>query len=127
MRAASAALHRQLAPFLSFARPGKLSGVVSSSDSECASMRQLRQKLGSLFKNWFAAPSRRPASRPRRCRLTLEPLERRDVPTVTYHGGPLLRNVEVEDVFLGSSWSSNTSITPAAIDQFMQQLSSTSY
>jgi hypothetical protein len=39
-------------------------------------------------------------------RLALEELEQRQVPTVTYHGGALLRNVEIQPVYLGSDWSS---------------------
>src|SRR5947208_1033468 len=40
----------------------------------------------------------------------LEALETRDVPTVTFHGGPLLRNVEVQGLYLGSDWSTNATL-----------------
>jgi hypothetical protein len=36
--------------------------------------------------------------------LTLECLEDRQVPTVTYHGGTLLPHVEVQGMYLGSDW-----------------------
>jgi hypothetical protein len=39
-----------------------------------------------------------------RCRPTLECLEGRLVPTVTYHGGALLPHVEVQGMYLGSDW-----------------------
>ncbi len=38
----------------------------------------------------------------------LEPLEGRALLTqVTYHGGPLLTNVEIQPIFLGSAWATN--------------------
>jgi hypothetical protein len=54
---------------------------------------------------------RRPSAGARRdacvVRPELECLERRDVPTVTYHGGALLPHVEVQAMYYGSDWSSN--------------------
>jgi hypothetical protein len=38
---------------------------------------------------------------------TLECLEDRLIPTVTYHGGALLPHVEVQGLYLGSDWSNN--------------------
>jgi hypothetical protein len=38
----------------------------------------------------------------------LEALEDRTVPTITYHGGNLLYNVEVQGVYLGSDWYYNS-------------------
>ena len=38
---------------------------------------------------------------------TLECLEDRLVPTVTYHGGALLPHVEVQGMYLGSDWYYN--------------------
>src|SRR4051812_29803155 len=45
-----------------------------------------------------------------RCRFlpTLECLEDRLVPTVTYHGGALLPHVEVQGLYLGSDWYNNS-------------------
>jgi hypothetical protein len=48
----------------------------------------------------------RPRS-PSRFRPTLECLEGRLVPTVTYHGGALLPHVEVQGLYLGSDWYYN--------------------
>jgi hypothetical protein len=39
---------------------------------------------------------------------TLECLEDRQVPTVTYHGGALLPHVEVQGMYLGSNWYNNS-------------------
>ena len=39
---------------------------------------------------------------------TLECLEDRLVPTVTYHGGTLLPHVEVQGMYLGSDWYNNS-------------------
>jgi hypothetical protein len=48
------------------------------------------------------------SSRPRsRFLPTLECLEDRLVPTVTYHGGALLPHVEVQGLYLGSDWYNN--------------------
>jgi hypothetical protein len=55
--------------------------------------------LASLFGRTASHKARRvPASRPR-----LECLEDRTVPTVTFHGGPVLPNVEVQPVFFGGN------------------------
>jgi hypothetical protein len=50
-------------------------------------------------------------SSPRRFRPALEALEDRLVPAVTYHGGPVLANVGVEGVFLGSAWSTDPTLS----------------
>jgi hypothetical protein len=47
------------------------------------------------------------SSRLRRARPQVEALESREVPTVTYHGGALLSNVEVQAVYYGSDWTSS--------------------
>ena len=49
-----------------------------------------------------ASPRPRPRFLP-----TLECLEGRQVPTVTYHGGALLPHVEVQGMYLGSDWYYN--------------------
>jgi hypothetical protein len=43
-----------------------------------------------------------------RVRPELESLEQRWVPTVTYHGGPVMPNVEVQGLYLGSDWWYNS-------------------
>ena len=58
------------------------------------------------FLNLFRRPRTKPRpAAPRRARLVLEPLESRQVPSVTYHGGPVVENVEVETVYFGSAWN----------------------
>jgi hypothetical protein len=62
------------------------------------------------MKKWlprrFRQSSARSAGLRPTARLALERLEERALPsTVTYHSGPLLAHVEVEDVFYGPSWS----------------------
>ena len=58
-----------------------------------------------------------------------EQLESRQVPTVTFHGGQLLANVEAQAVYLGSDWSTNASLTSqtAAFDQFLSYLVQSPY
>jgi hypothetical protein len=50
-----------------------------------------------------------------------ERLESREMLTVTYHGGALLKSVEAEAVYLGSDWQTQSSLTAqaAAIDQYV--------
>ena len=52
--------------------------------------------------------------RGRSARLGLESLESREVPSVTYHGGAVLQNVEVQPVYLGSDWNTATSSAKSA-------------
>jgi hypothetical protein len=55
---------------------------------------------------WFRQTPRTSTPPRRPYRPALEALEDRTVPTVTYHGGALLRNVEVQAVYYGSDWGS---------------------
>ena len=77
--------------------------------------------------------SKRPAARRRqqtRARLrSYEPLESREVLTVTFHGGQLLTNVEAQAVYLGSDWNTNATLhsQEAAVDQFMGYLVQSPY
>jgi hypothetical protein len=61
-------------------------------------------------RTWFRSktPSR-PATAPRRVRPEFERLEDRRVMSVTYHGGALLAHPEVQALYYGSDWSTNTS------------------
>jgi hypothetical protein len=45
----------------------------------------------------------------REARLELEPLEAREVPTVTNQGGAVLSNVRAQALYLGSDWLTNSS------------------
>jgi len=64
--------------------------------------------------DWFAPVTdrrrptvRRSPARPARVRPSLEALEDRLVPAITYHGGPLLTHVDVNTVFYGQNWSTD--------------------
>jgi hypothetical protein len=64
-----------------------------------------------------------------RFRPAVEQLEDRRVPTVTYHGGAVLRNVGVEALFLGSDWSSDPALAGQAVQlgSFFQYLTNSSF
>ena len=58
--------------------------------------------------------------------LQMESLERREVLTVTYYGGNLLKNVEAQAVYLGSGWSSQTQ-TRSTMDSFLADVTNSTY
>jgi hypothetical protein len=73
-----------------------------------------------------------------RFRPSVEPLEERQVPTVTYHGGAVLPNVGVEALFLGGGWRDDptlvalrgqlaTFLTTIADSSFMDVLTRAGY
>jgi hypothetical protein len=68
--------------------------------------------------------SPRPARKARRFRPEFECLEQRDTPAVTFHGGALLTNVEVEPMYYGLDWAFNTT-NLAEVLQFNAFLSKT--
>jgi hypothetical protein len=58
----------------------------------------------------------------------VEQLEPRKLLTVTYQGGALLRNVEVQGVYLGSNWSTPTNAsTKSQLDQFLATIVNSNY
>jgi hypothetical protein len=65
----------------------------------------------------------------RRVRPQLEGLERRDVPTtISYHGGPLLPNVEVQAMYYGSDWDSGPYLAQAVqLNSFLSSLVNSSF
>lgn len=77
--------------------------------------------------------SRKQRGRKARRRLSVagqvEKLEARELLTVTYQGGALLTNVEAQGVYLGSDWSTNSSLQSQAkaTDQFLSTLVSGPY
>jgi hypothetical protein len=79
-------------------------------------LHQLSQRWFSLRGTARQPRSRRISSATRQCvKPRLEALEDRCVPTaVTYHDGPIMNNVQVENIFYGSAWN-----TPA--NQQLQQ------
>jgi hypothetical protein len=62
-------------------------------------------------------------------RLELEPLEARQVPSVTYHGGPLLPNQEVEALYYGSQWATDPTLNAFTnqINLFLQTIVNSAY
>lgn len=60
---------------------------------------------------------------------SVETLENRVVPTVTYHGGALLKTVEIEAIYLGSAWSTNPTYQQqrTQFDTFLAHIANSSY
>ncbi len=71
----------------------------------------------------------RPARPARRSRLEVESLEDRLVPTVTFGGGSVLSNVEVQGVYLGANWQSPNSLATqqGQIETFLNSIVSGPY
>jgi hypothetical protein len=61
--------------------------------------------------------------------LGVEQLEARQLLSVTYHGGPLLQNPDVEVLFYGPQWGSDPTLHAVAgqIDQFVQTIVNSAY
>lgn len=61
--------------------------------------------------------------------MSVEALESRAMFTVTYHGGALLTAVEAQAVYLGSDWSTNTSLKnqTEALDTYLANLVQSPY
>src|SRR5438309_1475371 len=63
--------------------------------------------------------------------LHLEALEDRRLlaANVTFHGGPLLQNVQVESVYLGQAWATDSTLQQQAsqTDGFLQYFTSSPY
>lgn len=67
--------------------------------------------------------------RPRMRRLVVEQLESRKLLAVTYHGGQLLSNVEVQAAYLGSDWSTNSALSTqkANVEGFLSYIVQSPY
>jgi hypothetical protein len=64
----------------------------------------------------------------RRRQLHLEPLEERNVPAITYHGGALLPHVAVEADYVGNFWSSAAGLQEASdLNNFLAYLVNSPY
>jgi hypothetical protein len=64
----------------------------------------------------------------RGARPELECLETREVPTVTFHGGAVLQNVEVQAVYYGSDWNTSAySAQRSQLDGFLQYIVQSGY
>src|SRR5262249_30573642 len=79
--------------------------------------------------NWPPARNDpRRSSSQQRVRPRLEQLEDRRLLAVTYHGGALLAQVEVEPVFYGPYWNSAAGQQQASdLDNFLSFLTNSSY
>jgi hypothetical protein len=89
----------------------------------------LRAVLKRLNKKWFGSRASDKSAQRRTVRLGLETLESRVVPTVTYHGGAVLQNVEVQGVYYGSDWSGNAAYSTqrGQLDGFLQFIVKSGY
>src|SRR5436309_2163070 len=100
------------------------------------SMATLWSRLRSLLTTTSSSGGQRKRSR-RRSRIggrvlgagCVERLESREMMTVTYHGGALLTHVEAQAVYMGSDWSTNSSlVTQAAnLDTYVGYLVNSTY
>jgi hypothetical protein len=61
--------------------------------------------------------------------LCLEQLEARQLLSVTYHGGPLLRNADIEVLFYGGQWATDPTLRSVAnqTDLFLQTIVNSTY
>jgi hypothetical protein len=70
----------------------------------------------------------RSTRRPRALHLNLESLEGRQVPAVTFHGGPVIPHVQVESVYWGQDWNQpSNQANHQQLDDFLQKIVSSSY
>ena len=85
-------------------------------------MRKLWQRLRAVWNTLTRARRRCPS-------LKVEPLECRQVLSVTYGGGPLLHNVQIETVFYGQPWTTDANLqqTITQTDSFLQYLVTSPY
>jgi hypothetical protein len=89
--------------------------------------------------NWFwqrfcstsrgAVRSRRERPRPQVEYLEDRRLLSRGLPNVTYHGGPLLQNVQIESVFYGQPWTADSTLEQliSQVDGFLQYFPTSPY
>jgi hypothetical protein len=61
-------------------------------------------------------------SRQNKIRPTLEALEERVTPTVTYHGGSVIPQVQVQALYYGSGWTGSPSVTPTTLDTYLNSV-----
>jgi hypothetical protein len=88
-------------------------------------MNQLLSLFGKRIKN----AARNPSNLRKSPRLTVEHLEQRLVPTLTYNNWPLIQNVQVETVYYGPGWASDANLQQEAngLDQFFGNITNSSY
>jgi hypothetical protein len=84
--------------------------------------------LRALFGPSSQSPAeRRPSTR--KARYTPEVLEGRQLLTVTYHGGPVMPQVQVQGLYLGSDWQSNSTYNQQSgyLDGFLKTIVNSPY
>jgi hypothetical protein len=67
-----------------------------------------------------------PAPRTRSSFLTVELLEQRQLLSVTYHGGPLIPNIEVDAIYYGQAWANYPTLRQQ-IDTYLRYLPQSCY
>ena len=70
---------------------------------------------------------RRPTVRSRSFQPNFEALDSRIVPTVSYHGGPVLAHVEVHNVFYGQNWAAGGPSAMNALNKFQSDIVQSPY
>jgi hypothetical protein len=89
-------------------------------------MKTLKMLYTKMRKWMEGGPRQRPA---RQVRLEVEALEERRVLSVTYHGGAVLSNVQVQALYLGSDWVNNSTYNTQShnLDSFLGNVVNSSY
>jgi hypothetical protein len=84
------------------------------------------------FFSWLRAcfaPAQRSQAPARTVRPALEGLSERIMPSVSYHGGPVLEHVDAHTVFYGQNWNTSDSygIGRAYLDQYVSDITQSPY
>ena len=84
--------------------------------------------MKSWIRNLWSQKSQ-PKRQFRSARPELEGLESREVPTVTFHGGAVLPNVEVQGLYYGSDWSTSAAYSAqrSQLDGFLKYIVQSGY
>lgn len=100
-------------------------------DSALGIWSRLTRILANVFGSRTHAIDRRPRTRKfvhaRRTFGSFEGLERREVFAVTYHGGGVLSNAEVQGVYLGADWNNSLASTKSSLDAYLNYLVASPY
>jgi hypothetical protein len=79
------------------------------------------------FGKAFRAKGNKQRQSARRERPQVEALEDRCLMAVTYHGGPVLKNVDVQGLYYGADWAKGLSQDHARLEGFLQTTVNSSY
>src|SRR4051812_30114966 len=79
------------------------------------------------LRKYLAAGRRQSPSR--RARPTVEALDARLVPAITFHGGAVLSHVDVRNVFYGQGWNTSDSwgLTRYSLNKFQTDITKSPY